>query len=235
MKLLIVAIVLIIVTFSLRVLKLLIKRASESNPIGKKVQATEPLIVLILWILILFWIIYYLFYEKSYYNFIVFALIVLIFLSISWFFVKDFIAGVAFKVQNDYSSGDIVQFGEVSGRLENLYLTHVSIYTNEGKLVKIPYSRLSNEIVSQKSSSGSFGRNQFLLKLPKKQTAAELKEILKNLLLNSPWRVVNRAPVINLKSESTDFFEFEIQLETRNDKHLNYVISYLKKRFNITK
>ena len=232
MKFLIVAFSVVIAAFILRFLKLIINKVGDSNRMVKKIQVAEPLIALVAWVLLLFWVIYFLFYEKSYYNFIVFALIVLIFLSVSWFFVKDFIAGVAFKVQNNYSSGDIVQFGNVSGKLDTLHLTHVSIYTNEGRLVKIPYSRLSNEIVSQKSAGGSLGREQFVLKVRKKQGVDELKEKLNNLLLNSPWRVSSRMPSVKLKAESEDFFEFEIQLEARNEKHLNYVVSFLSKKFD---
>jgi len=235
MKLFIVVVLIVITSFLLRILKLLMGRISESNPVGKKIQLAEPLIVLVVWIILTFWIVYYLFYDKPYYNFIVFALIGLVFLLVSWFFVRDFVAGVAFRIQNNYSVGDIVQFGSVSGRIDNLFLTHVSIFTNEGKLVKIPYTRLSNEIVSQKSSSGSFGKNQVLLKLPKKKNADELKDTLMNLLLNSPWRVATRKPVVKLKSEWSDSYEFEIQLETRNEKHLDYVVSYLKNRFGLIK
>ncbi|NJO88237.1 MAG: hypothetical protein HC831_04135 [Chloroflexia bacterium] len=112
MKFVIVLIILVIVAFILKVLKLLLKRAGESSAIGKKIAAYEPLISPFAWIAFIFWSVNYLFYDKTYYNFIVFALIALIFISLSWFFVKDFVAGIAFKVQNNYAAGDNVQFGK---------------------------------------------------------------------------------------------------------------------------
>ncbi len=231
MKFIIVLVILVIVAFILKVIKLLLKKAGESSTIGEKITTYEPLIYPLVWIGFIFWSVNYLFYYKDYYNFIVFALIVLIFLSLSWFFVKDFVAGIAFKVQNNYTAGDNVQFGKISGRLDNLFLTHVSVYTNEGKLVKIPYSRLSNEIVSHKSTGGYTGHSKFIFKVSKNKNVDEIKEGLYTLLINSPWRIPGKAPVISLKSELNDGFEFEIQFETRTEQHLNYVISALKKRF----
>jgi hypothetical protein len=231
MKFIIVLIILVLVAFILKVLKLLLKRAGESSKFGKKIAAYEPLISLFAWVGFIFWSVNYLFYDKSYYNFIVFALIVLIILSLSWFFVKDFVAGIAFKVQNNYAAGDNVQFGKISGRLDNLFLTHVSVYTSEGKLVKIPYSRLSNEIVSHKSKDGHTGHNKFVFKVPKSRDLVEIKENLYTLLINSPWRIPGKMPVINLKSEMNDGYEFEIQFETRTEQHLNFVVSSLRKKF----
>ncbi len=231
MKLLIVILILVLIAFSLKVLGLLLKRVIENSSAGRKIASSEPLIVIIVWTSFVFWAVNFLFSDKAYYSFIVFSLIVLVILSISWFFIKDFVAGIAFKIQNNYSPGDIVEFGQISGQLDKFFLTHVSIYTNEGKLVRIPYSRLSNQVVSQKSTDGYSASSKFVFSTPKKQPAEELKKSINSVLLNSPWRLPNRVPFVSLKSESEDVFEFEIQLETRSAQHLEYVITYLRKRF----
>ena len=235
MKFLIVILILVLIAFSLKVLSLLLRRVSENSSIGKKITSFEPLTALFVWIIFVFWAVNFLFYDKTYYNFIVFTLIVLVILAVSWFFIKDFVAGISFRVQNNYSPGDNVQFGKISGRLDKLFLTHVSIYTSEGRLVKIPYSRLSNEIVSHKSTSGYSGNSKFIFKAPKNKPIGELKKSINSILMASPWRLPSRTPMVTLKSESEDVFEFEIQFETRSNQHLEYVIAYLDKRFGNSK
>lgn len=233
MKFLTFAAVVLFISIALRYTSLIIRRIKESSQFGKKLHVLEPVLSLLVWIIVIFWGVNFLFGEKPYYNFIIFALIALVFASISWFFVKDLMAGIAFKLQNEYLPGDIVQFGQISGKLNELLLTHVSIYSNDGKLVKIPYSRLSNEIISQKSVGGSFNQNQYLLNVPKKYSVEKTREILLNLLINSPWRIRKKAAAVYLKAETSEAFDFQIQVETRNEKHFNYLITILKRRFDI--
>jgi len=231
MKFLTFAVILVLVSFGLKYTLLIIKRISENSSLGKRIHGFEPLLTFFVWVIVAFWGSYFLFNEKPYYNFIVFALISLVFVSVSWFFVRDFMAGVAFKVQNKYAPGDIIQFGNISGKINELLLTHVSIYTREGKSIKIPYSKLSSEIISQKSVSGSFDLNQYELKIPKKYDITETQDIIKNLLFNSPWRISTKSPSVQLKSETSEWYQFEIQVETRNEQHFNQVVAHIKKRF----
>lgn len=233
MKFLTFVVILVLVSFGLKYSLLIIRRIGENNSFGKKIHNLEPMFTLIVWVIVAFWGVYFLFFEKPYYNFIVFSLIALVFVSVSWFFVRDFMAGVAFKMQNKYASGDIIQFGNISGKINELLITHVSIYTREGKLVKVPYSRLSSEIISQKSVSGSFDLNQYELKIPKKYDLVETQEIIKKMLFNSPWRISTKAPAVEFKSETSEEYQFEIQVETRNEQHFNQVIAHVKKHFEL--
>lgn len=230
MKLVIVILILLAVALLLRILKLVVKRIGENSRWINKVDNIEPLFGLVVWLIAVFWAVYYLFYDKNYYNFIVFALIGLLVVAFSWFFVKDFMAGILFKTQNNFVPGEVVQLMGVSGKLRAMLLTHVSIYTDDGEVVKIPYSKVSGEIISKKSVSGQVGCNYFEIKVPKKEELETYLNLFEKILLASPWRIKDSKPDVKLKSETDDFYVFEIHFEARSEKHLKYVADYLRKR-----
>lgn len=228
MKFIVVGAVIVITIIALKALSLISKRFHTNLKHGKRIRSLEPLLVFFIWTSIAFWAMFYLFYDKPYYNFIIFSLIVVIGLAIGWFFIKDMIAGIAFKAQNQYMQGDLVQFGNIEGKIEALLSTHVSIYTNDGKLIKIPYSNLSNKVISQKSKSGTYGKNHFTIKI-KKGTSKEIIEQINSILTCSPWRVKGRKAKIKIISETDNFNIYEILVETRSEKHLDYIKSFINK------
>lgn len=231
MRFLIVAVVIALTITILKVINLITQRFYATLKYGKLIRSLQPVLVFLLWTGLVFWMVYYLFYDKPYYDFIVFSLIVILGLAIGWFFIKDMIAGIAFKAQNQYMPGDLVQFGEVEGKIDAFLPTHVSIYTNDGKLIKIPYSNLTNKVISQKSESGTYGKNQFTLKV-KTNNDKDILERINSILISSPWRVKGRKPEIKIKSENHDFKIYEILIETRNEKHLKYIEAYINKELN---
>ncbi|MBN2349605.1 MAG: mechanosensitive ion channel [Bacteroidales bacterium] len=227
-------IVLVIVTatyFVLKFLQVVIKRFGKKYFILKTVGRMLPLIVSVTWVVIVFWSANYLFNEKSYYKLVIICMIVILSVLIGWFFIKDFIAGVIFRVQNNYAEGDHVQFGEVAGRVESLYLTHISLQTQEGRLVKVPYSRLGSEIISQKTESKTFEKNSFILKTRKTESVTSTEESIRNILMTSPWRISNTQPNIKFVGEDDLSFHYNILVQVRNQKHLDYLAEALDKRF----
>ena len=72
---------------------------------------------------------------------------------LAWFVVKDFIAGIVFKVQNDLQANNNIQFGKITGIIKSQHLTHMKVETTTGQVIKIPYSRLNQDIISEISDS----------------------------------------------------------------------------------
>ena len=163
MKILIVVIIVLSAFIGLRIIKLLIKRLAKKYAVWKKLLTLLPLAGFIIWLIILFWAVNYLFQDKSYYNVIIISIIVVLSLTIGWFLLKDIISGIIFRIQNNYSYGEFVQFGKISGRLNEMQLTHISIHTIDDKSIKIPYSRLSNEIISLRLEKKSYEHNRFTM------------------------------------------------------------------------
>jgi hypothetical protein len=231
MKILIVIIVALAAFIGLKILQLLIKRLAKRYVSWKKWSNIMPLAGLIVWLIILFWALNFLFQDKSYYNVIIISIIVVLSLTIGWFFLKDIISGIVFRIQNDYSYGEFVQFGEITGRLNEMQLTHISLHTMDGKSIKIPYSRLSNEIISLKLETKSYEQNKFTIKINKKYQKKEIEDFIIAALNKSHWRLGYTLPQVKFLNEDQNYYLFEIQVQVRNQKHLDYIKNTLTKRF----
>ncbi len=232
MKLIIVSVVIVSAIILMRIflffIKLLVKKYSD----WKKFLNILPLAGFILWIFILLWAVNYLFGDKSYYQVIIISAIVILTLAFGWFFLKDLVAGIIFRLQNNYTNGEVLQIGEISGRLNKMLLTHITIDTNNDNTLKIPYSRLSNEIISQKSQTKSFENNRFTLSTNKKLSQKDTEDAIGTILKNSPWHIGYRLPASKLLNEDDKHYHFEIQLQVRNEKHLLHVKNVLLKKFS---
>lgn len=231
MKILFVIIIALSAMIGMRVIRLLIRQLMKKYSILKKLLNLMPLAGFIIWLILLFWAINYLFQDKSYYNVIIISIIVVLSLTIGWFFLKDIISGVIFRMQNNYSHGEFVQFGKISGRLNEMQLTHISIHTTDGKSIKIPYSRLSNEIISLKLESKSYDHNRFIMNVKKKYSRKETEDLMITELNNSPWRLGSTLPQVKFLNEDQANYSFEIQVQVRNQKHLNNIKNILLKKF----
>ncbi len=231
MKIIFVLFIILLTFIGMRIIQLIARQLIKKYAVLRKLLNLIPLVGLIIWLIILFWAVNYLFQDKSYYLVIIVSIIVILSLTIGWFLLKDIIAGIIFRIQNNYSQGEFVQFGKLSGRLNEMHLTHISIHTKDGKSIKIPYSRLSNEIISLRLETKSFESDRFIINVNKKYPKKETEDIIFALLNNSPWRVGNAVPQVKFLNEDTDGFSFEILVQVRNQKHLNNIKESLIKRF----
>ena len=196
----------------------------------KRIGKILPLIDSIAWLVIIFWSAHYLFGEKSYYPVVTICMIVVISLLIGWFFIKDFISGVIFRMQNDFDTGDLLQFADYAGSIESFHLTHLTMQTREGRNVKIPYSKLSSDIISQRSESRIFEESKYILKLPAQGNYSDIENRIYHLLLTSPWRIINKKPKVNFLGEEEGKYHYELNVQTRNQEHFNHLMKVLESK-----
>ncbi len=179
-----------------------------------------PAMEFIMWLIFIFWANDFLFKNKSYYQYLVLSLIVIVVVLLAWFIARDFIAGIVLRVQNDLQTNNNIQFGNTEGRIKSQHLTHLKIVTPTGQIVKIPYTRLNQEIVSEISDSTAIEEFKFQIQAKKTMSRQDMEEKIRFLLINSPWCNFNKIPVIRLISESEDLFVFEILVNALNQKHI---------------
>ncbi len=231
MKLLIAALVIAGTFFLIRLTGYLNKFLIKRHLKWKVLPRLFPLFELIVELSVVLWTINFLFQSKSYYNIIVIGIIIIFIGFFSWFLFRDLIAGYIFRIQNNFRSGIEIQLGETSGRLIEMRATHIIIETSEGKTVKIPYSRISSEIVSEQPAESITEDSVLTLQVTNNKSLPETEEKIRKALLNSPWRLLHREPVIKLKTQNEKHFVFEIQVKTRNRKHQQYLYISLLKQF----
>ncbi len=231
MKLLIATIVLAGTFFLIRLTGYLNKFLIKRHLKWKVLSRLFPLFELIVGLSAVLWTINYFFQSKSYYNIIVISIIIIFIGFFSWFLFRDLVAGYIFRILNNFQPGIKIQLGATSGRLIEMRATHIIIETGEGKTVKIPYSSISSEIVSEQPAESITEDSVLTLQVTNNKNLPETEEKIRKALLNSPWRLLHREPVIKLKAQNEVHYVFEIQVKTRNKKHQQYLYSSLLKQF----
>lgn len=225
----------IVVIFStyilLKLTNFMLNRFSKKYHFLHNVNHLLQVMVPIIWTIIGFWSVKYLFQNEAYYHLVVSSSVIIISGLVGWFFIKDFIAGIIFRLQNNYLKGESIQFGSLIGQLESMQLTHLLIQTKEGKLMKVPYSRLSNEIISENTQIIASKESIIQLKTNKKESTQKTENAIRKVLLASPWPTRNTHSLVVLKEEGDQHYYFEIRVEVRNSTHIEYLKEGLEKRF----
>lgn len=214
-----------------RIAEMLLRFFIGSRQRMKFILKYFPVLELSATLFIIFWAIEYLFSSKSYYQIILLSLIISLIALISWFVVRDFIAGIVFRTQNNLNRGATMKFGEIAGKLLSMRTTHIVVETDEGRVIKIPYSRIISEIVSEHPEDGVREDSMIRLEVKKKMKWNELESSLKNTILNTPWRLLTSEPKIKLLAEQDKYYEIQIYVRTRSKKHEENLKALLSNKF----
>jgi hypothetical protein len=191
-----------------------------------------PAIEFVSWLVFIYWAIEYLFQDKMFYQYLVISIVIIVVGFLAWFVVRDFIAGIIFKAQNNLQVNKMIQLGEVRGRIIAQKSTHLTIETTGGQIIKIPYSKLNQEIISEISDSTINEEFKFQFQTKKTKGKQETEEEIKYLLINSPWINFNITPILKLISEDNTFYTFEVTAGTLNHKHMWLLEKSIRKQLS---
>jgi len=220
MKIIIVVIIGILVFVFLKALNTLHVYVNRKYKKWTRKLNLIPAVEFISWLIYIFWAIDFLFKNKLYYQYLVISIVIIVVVFLAWFVVKDFIAGIVFKVQNDLQTKSNIQLGAICGVIKAQHLTHIQIETSAGQILKVPYSRLNHEIISEISDTTSNEDFKFQIQIKKTKNKKETEDLLNFHIINSPWSNFNIKPVTKLLSEDENLYTFDVTASTLNHKHM---------------
>ena len=233
MKIIIVVLIGILVYVFLKVINTLNTYINKKYSKWTRKLNLIPAIELIVWLFFIFWAVDYLFKNKLYYQYLVISIVIIVVIFLAWFVAKDFIAGIVFKVQNDLQINSKIQLGKITGNIKSQHLTHIKVKTTSGQMVKIPYSRLNQEIISEISDSTTIEEYKFQLQVEKTRSKQETEEYIKFLIINSPWSNFNKKQIIKVIFEDETTFTFEVLVNALNNKHSRQLEKSIMEQMNI--
>jgi hypothetical protein len=149
--------------------------------------------------------------------------VVLILLLGFWRFIKDFIAGIVFRVQDNYRTNQRVQLKNNEGVIVELLNTHVKLEADDGELIFVPYSEFANQIVYKPSTQERLKQFSFRLVVDT-DTDVDIDKI-NRIALSCPWIVSNRIPRI---AHNEDDEELIISGYTLDLKYLPKIKNYFE-------
>lgn len=182
----------------------------------------------IAWIIFIFWSAGFLFGQKSYYPALIYVFVFLITGFLSWYLLNDIFAGVIFKIRHNLQEGNHIKAGEFQGTISSLHTTFIKIRTENGQLLRIPYTKISHVVISEISKSESATKPILKISIPSGTSKSEAENLIRTCILSSPWSNVNEEPGIRLISQSDQEYIYEVVLFSLNKNHLKYIETSLE-------
>jgi hypothetical protein len=232
MKFLIIIAVIVGTALLVRIVEIVIRALIGNRQKLKFILRYFPILEFLIGLALIFWAVDFLFSDKSYFFILTIVIVAVVVALIAWYVFRDVMAGVVFRVQNNLPRGASVQLGEIKGRILHSRATHVVMETDEGKTIRIPYSHATSEIISEQQERGLHEDSIIELSIPKNDSWQKTKELLNNILLNTPWRLVHSEPVVHLISEEDANFRVEIHVKTHSKKYEDNLYKFLVGKFN---
>lgn len=215
----------------LKLAAVMLKKGIQKYTYLKKVQKSLPLFEIVLWTAFTFWAVRILFKDGTLYPYMVAGLLAILAVLFTWFVFRDIVAGAIFRVQNDLNKGDYIKVGELSGQIKSISLTHLEMVSDKGQTVKIPFSRLNKELISGMTTPEGIEEYTIHLAVNKGMGKAEIEDLIKREIANSPWCNYKNPPVIKLRDEVSGMYHYDVMVYALNHQHLRKVEGMLQEKF----
>ncbi|OJX91544.1 MAG: hypothetical protein BGP01_01545 [Paludibacter sp. 47-17] len=178
-----------------------------------------PLLEIGLWVVYAFWSVVGLSSEMQL-NFITEVFVVVVLAVSGWYFLRDFFAGFMLRSENAFEPGRRLKVGDSEGVISHIGYRSLQLTTDEGVLVKLPYSMLSGRLLMQPADMGRLNRQPVVLGFSSRLPADEVKLRLFRRLLEMPWVLPSFTPEIKLRLQSDGVYRAEIQLRVVDEESL---------------
>lgn len=163
------------------------------NRFVQKVSPFLTILELLLWTIIIFWSASIFLSSRSYYPILVITLAILFTLMITWFYLKDIVAGYIFRVRHNPVRGQILKCEGVQGSVRILGLSQLTIETEEGQWLRIPYSSIVTCSLSLQSPRENVpGETTLELSVHGWDNPDKIERTLKKVLAQSPWFIASK-------------------------------------------
>jgi len=197
-----------------------------------------PVTELTVWSLFFIWAIQFL-YNKGY--LLVFLPAVVFFIIIiylSWFALKDMIAGVIFKTANQLQINDHITIADtgISGKVLAISRTSLEVEEDTGRLVTIPYSRITGNIIFKNSPSQSLLSHSFSMKIATDKLETDVFDMvgkIKTFVLALPWSSQKKQPKISIDEESDEFIILSLTIYSLDQNYFTQTEKLLTQEFGL--
>src|SRR5690606_2423195 len=162
-----------------------------------------------------------LFENKTYYTYLSISMVLVLMLFIVWFYIKDLVAGVLFKIQHNPKEGQYFRCGEEGGTVRKVTTTHLFLENDQGQVVKIPFSTLQGNIVKQGSQKDHAGDVRMKVRVTSRIPADEVRHTIRELILLYPFSSFKKPIDIRPLAEADGVVEYEISFTSISSTLMN--------------
>lgn len=208
-----------------RVIRLVLAR-SESQRLRNSIIYIVPIEILA-WTAYFFRSLEYLFGTRSYYDYLLTALVLTGLGLLVWFYLKEVVAGAFFRLQHNPKTGRHLQTSDLEGVIRRISPTHIYLDTPGGKVVRLPFSKLVGNPFSLSTHKEHAQDFSFRIKVGKQWSRDETISRIRQALLLSPYCSYKEPVDIRIEDENPSAYACHIAVRpvsqrfgSRIEKHL---------------
>lgn len=197
----------------------------------KRLSSMVNLIVvinLLVWLAYAFWVTDFLFGEKFFYPYLVAVMILIIAGFLAWFLIWDIFAGVVFRVNHNLKNGSNFSAGDLAGQIVSQELTYLKIKTEDGQLLRVPYSKINHKVIAQHAYSGAQEAHVIHLQVDAALNKVETEAMIRATVMNTPWSSLNNDPVVKFLNDSANGHVYEVACFSMSAKQLQQIVMALE-------
>jgi hypothetical protein len=185
----------------------------------QRILSVLPAVTIIAWYLYGLWLLRRWFSENSLYPIVILFYFAIPSLLVAWFILRDILAGAVFSGRTQFHLNHNIQCGDLSGRIIAKGITHLAVQTDNGGTARIPYSRLSGEIVTERSENTESDYYRIRLSVRGKKSPQFLQADLARDVRATPWASTATPPLVQLQKQTDISCEFEVLFRSLNSRH----------------
>jgi len=187
-----------------------------------------PLSEGIVWFLFWSWALRSIFEEQIIYFLGVLVIVLVVLVWVSWFAIKDFIAGVVLKFEAAFQEGEQINIQNVKGIVKHLGYFSLEIQTEQGEKINIPYSSISGQVRRKLEDTELFKSYSFELTIAKDIGTPDVFEKLRITSINAPWTSINKLSQFHLLKENDTFYSFKVVIYSLDTKYFQAIKNYIQ-------
>ncbi len=199
-----------VVFFIFRLLQNLLQSLIRNNKLKTRLVKILLFIELTVWFVFLYHITEDLKHEKPVLSLISGILLILITVWAFLFVLKDYFAGLYFKIFENYKINSRIRFNDDNGIITDFKNRHLILQSAKGN-IKIPYSRLFKAQIVQLPEKNEEEFNIFL-SVKKSDINEDFIENLRNKILLMPWINLQYPPQINILEKENENIQIKLVL-----------------------
>jgi small-conductance mechanosensitive channel len=188
-----------------------------------------PAVELFIWLGFGLWALNRVFGRTESFDLLLPMIFLVLILAGGWYFLRDFIAGVILKAEMPLEPGQYIRTPHIQGVLKKTGYRSAEVESDTGHSVRIPYSRLTGEILGYEIPAGGLKQREIELRISDLQPMHEVREKITAQLLLLPWISPGERPHIRIGEQGPGYNIYHIRFHALSDRQAAYVAGHLKK------
>jgi small-conductance mechanosensitive channel len=147
------------------------------------------------------------------------------------YYVKDYVAGVVFRMGHHIDIDDVVTFAGIIGRVKKFNNQNIEIETNSGEIYYIPYSQIKKGIISKLSNTEQSYMFTFTLRMNVADCDVNKVAEIKQYLLTFPSVSTAKPPIVKYAKLEKGVVSLEVSFISLDDERNDIIVESVRNKF----